>query len=205
VVQAAARIFHEVASLSELQAGGTPAAGRRRRILVLGGARSGKSATAERIVASAPAVTYVATGPAPTPDDPEWTERVDLHRRRRPAHWTTVETRDVVGQLDSDSAEPVVIDCLATWLTSVLDQSGAWEQKPDAAETVAVAVDALVEHWRTTGRTAVAISNEVGSGVVPPTYAGRLFRDQLGLLNARLAAESDEVWLVTAGIAQRLR
>ena len=63
----------------------------------------------------------------------------------------------------------------------------------------------LVDHWRTTDRTVVAISNEVGSGVVPPTYAGRLFRDQLGILNARLAAESDEVWLVTAGLAQRLR
>ncbi|WP_020575461.1 nicotinate-nucleotide--dimethylbenzimidazole phosphoribosyltransferase [Actinopolymorpha alba] len=210
VIGAAARVLREVAALADVQ---TPSAApsrprsRPRRVLVLGGARSGKSTTAERLVKdplSAP-VTYLATGPQPTPDDPEWEERVRLHRARRPAHWTTVETRDLVAHLDADGPEPLLIDCLSTWLTSVMDAHGLWDQKPDAEEAVAAEVDALVASWRTTTRSVVAVSNEVGSGVVPATWSGRVFRDQLGVLNSRLASDSDEVWLTTAGIAQRLR
>ncbi|MEQ4205494.1 nicotinate-nucleotide--dimethylbenzimidazole phosphoribosyltransferase [Actinopolymorpha sp. B9G3] len=227
VVQASARVLHEVATLADLQGGADSVApGIRRRILVLGGARSGKSATAERMVESAAAVTYVATGPAPSADDPEWRERVQLHRDRRPAHWTTVETRDLVGLLATRTNEPLVVDCLGTWLAATMDDHDMWRDDSadsdpdtaaaaadgaadmaadDAAAKVTAEVDALVEAWRSTSRTAVAISNEVGSGIVPATRSGRLFRDQLGLLNSRIAAESDEVWLVTAGIPQRLR
>ena len=216
VVQAAARVLHEVATLEELQGGAARTARSGRRILVLGGARSGKSATAERMVGTAPAVTYVATGPVPSPEDPEWERRVQLHRDRRPPGWTTRETRDLPSVLADRSTDPVVVDCLGTWLTGVMDDHAAWEDDAtpaagvgpsgvSAMDKVAADIDALVESWRQTGRTAVAISNEVGSGVVPATRSGRLFRDQLGILNARLAAECDEVWLVTAGIPQRLR
>jgi nicotinate-nucleotide--dimethylbenzimidazole phosphoribosyltransferase len=223
VVQSSARVLHEVATLADLQGGAdSTAPGVRRRILVLGGARSGKSATAERMVASAPAVTYVATGPTPSADDPEWRDRVQLHRDRRPVHWTTVETRDLVGMLADRTNEALVVDCLGTWLAAAMDDHGMWREDPadadpgmsggppgaaadKAADKVTAEVDALVEAWRRTSRTVVAISNEVGSGIVPATRSGRLFRDQLGLLNSRIAAESDEVWLVTAGIPQRLR
>jgi nicotinate-nucleotide--dimethylbenzimidazole phosphoribosyltransferase len=205
VVQSAARVLHEVATLEELQ-GGTPGehvAGRR-RVLVLGGARSGKSATAERMLDGQPSVSYVATGPAPSQDDPEWRERVDRHRRRRPGHWQTIETHDLAPLL-AGAGEPLLIDCLGTWLTAVMDDTGLWEGKPDAASAVEAEVDTLVACFRSTTRTVVVISNEVGSGVVPATTSGRAFRDQLGLLNARIAAESDEVWLVTAGLPRRLR
>ena len=159
---------------------------------MLGGARSGKSATAERMLAGHPSVTYVATGPAPTPDDHEWQERVAIHRRRRPVHWQTAETRDLPPLLAGDG-EPLLIDCLGTWLTAVMDDTGLWADQPDAAKAVEAEVDNLVAGWRSTTRTVVAISNEVGSGVVPATRSGRMFRDQLGLVNARIAAECDEV------------
>jgi nicotinate-nucleotide--dimethylbenzimidazole phosphoribosyltransferase len=205
VVQSAARVLHEVATLDELR-GGAPAERTdvRRRVLVLGGARSGKSATAESMLAGEPAVTYVATGPAPSRDDPEWQERVARHRSRRPDHWQTAETHDLTPLLAS-AGEPLLIDCLGTWLTAVMDDTGLWEDKPEAAAAVEAEVDKLVAGFRSTTRTVVVISNEVGSGVVPATRSGRTFRDQLGLLNARIAAESDEVWLVTAGLPQRLR
>ncbi|MGH3486382.1 MAG: bifunctional adenosylcobinamide kinase/adenosylcobinamide-phosphate guanylyltransferase, partial [Actinopolymorphaceae bacterium] len=208
VVQASARVLHEVATLDDLQDGTIRSSGTSRRVLVLGGARSGKSLTAERMVDTAPAVTYVATGPTPSPDDPEWQRRVQVHRDRRPAHWTTVETRDLAEVLAVPGSEPVVVDCLGTWLAAAMDDHGLWRddsEANDAAGKVAADVDALVEAWEGTSRTVVAISNEVGSGVVPATRSGRLFRDQLGLLNARIAAGADEVWLVTAGIPQRLR
>jgi nicotinate-nucleotide--dimethylbenzimidazole phosphoribosyltransferase len=235
LVQAAARVVHEVATITDVLATTRQPAqhapqdvppadtlsapsratvrsrarrgelARRRRILVLGGARSGKSGVAERLVEGAPSVTYLATGPTPTPDDPEWQERVRRHRARRPRHWTTVETRDLAPFLTEHAAEPLVIDCLGAWLTAVMERCGAWDDKPDAAEAIAAELDAFVDAWRDTNRTVVAVSNEVGSGVVPPTRSGRLFRDQLGELNARIATESDEVWLVTAGIPRRLR
>jgi adenosylcobinamide kinase/adenosylcobinamide-phosphate guanylyltransferase len=81
-----------------------------------------------------------------------------------------------------------------------------WEEEEDGApERLADAVDALVEAWATTRVPVVAVSDEVGLGVVPGTRAGRLFRDTLGTVNQRLAATADEVWFVVAGIPQRLR
>lgn len=161
------------------------------RVLVLGGARSGKSAYAERRLAAAPAVTYVATAFA-RPNDPEWVARVDAHRVRRPEHWRTVETSDVAAVLRSDPG-PLLIDCISLWLGGVIDE-------PDCAARV----DDLVDAWSTRSTPVVAVSSEVGSGVVPPTEIGRRYRDALGRLNARLAAEADEVWLVTAGLPRRL-
>ncbi len=156
-----------------------------RRVLVLGGARSGKSVEAERRLLAEPSVVYVATS---RPDeDPEWAARVALHRKRRPAHWTTVETTDLVPLLLSEGP-PLLVDCLTLWLAS-----------GDAD------VPGLLDAWRRTPRRVVAVSNEVGSGVVPATESGRAFRDDLGRLNAAVAAESDEVWLMVAGLPQRLR
>lgn len=207
IVQAASRILHEVATIDEL----APNPSRRaHRVLVLGGARSGKSQVAERMVEGAGSVTYAATGPQSSDDDPEWKHRVALHRERRPDHWRTVETRDLVTLLATDDPEPLVIDCLSTWLAATMDDCGVFSSEGHgpadvAAKALAEQTDALLDAWRNTRRFVVAISNEVGSGVVPATYAGRIFRDHLGWLNSQVAAESDEVWLVTAGIPQRLR
>jgi adenosylcobinamide kinase/adenosylcobinamide-phosphate guanylyltransferase len=174
----------------ERPAGGGPA--RPRRVLITGGSRSGKSAEAERRLAAEPAVVYVATaGPSPTGDD-EWTARIAAHRLRRPAEWQTVETTELAPLLRADGP-PLLVDCVSLWLTAHLDD-------PALAEHAAELVDA----WRDTPRRVVAVTNEVGSGVVPATALGRRFRDELGRLNAALAAEADEVWHMVAGIPTRL-
>ncbi|MBB3083893.1 bifunctional adenosylcobinamide kinase/adenosylcobinamide-phosphate guanylyltransferase [Geodermatophilus sabuli] len=178
--------------------------GRPRRVLVLGGARSGKSTFAEGRLHRVRDVEYVACGPVPDAADPEWADRVARHRARRPPAWRTVETLDLAGVL-SRPGTPVLVDCLTTWLAGTMDACGLWSGAPDADARLAAAVDALVGAWATTPRRVTAVSNEVGSGVVPATGAGRRFRDELGALNARVAATADRVWLLTAGIPQRLR
>jgi adenosylcobinamide kinase/adenosylcobinamide-phosphate guanylyltransferase len=183
---------------------GGPGGGR--RVLVLGGARSGKSAAAESMLAGAAAVDYVATGQLAGSGDAEWDERLRQHQARRPAGWRTLETCAVAEVLGAqDPATPVLVDCLATWLAQVMDDCGVWPGEPCAAAKLAERADALVTAWKQTCRHVVAVSNEVGCGVVPPTESGRRFRDELGWLNSRIARASDEVWFCTAGIPRRLR
>ncbi len=175
------------------------------RTLVVGGARSGKSAEAERLLAAEAEVTYVATA-YPADHDDEWSERVRRHRATRPPHWSTLESLDLVGLLGADG-EPLLVDCLTLWLTRVMDRHDAWDDDAWAAtgeKAVQDEVDALTEAWRTTGRRVVAVTNEVGQGVVPDTAAGRRFRDQMGRLNARVAAVTEEVLWCTAGRVTRL-
>jgi adenosylcobinamide kinase / adenosylcobinamide-phosphate guanylyltransferase len=178
-----------------------------RRVLVLGGARSGKSRHAELRLAAEPRVTYLAAGPYPPgtrPEaDPEWAGRVAAHRSRRPPWWQTVESLDAARTLRGSSGA-VLFDGAGTWLAAVMQESGAWAADGDqddqwAARRVAAKADELVEAWRQTRARVVAVSDEVGSSVHPPTRAGRLFRDQLGWLNQRLAAESEETVLMVAG------
>lgn len=165
---------------------------------MLGGVRSGKSRYAERLAEEHASVVYIAAGMPPSDDDPEWSARVAAHRARRPAHWTTVETGDVASALREADA-PVLIDCLGTWLTRVLDESGAWEQRDGWQQRVDERLGAFTEAWRQTEVPAVAVSNEVGSGIVPSTASGRIFRDVLGALNTAVATHSDHVRLVVAG------
>ncbi len=171
------------------------------RRLVTGGARSGKSCWAEQQLTDCVRVDYVAT--SHWPDDPDWAERVRLHQQRRPASWNTIETIDLVSVLASDDGAPVLIDCLGVWLTRVMDEAGVWEQAPGADERLAEQVSALSQAWEATERDVIAVTNEVGMGVVPETPAGRRYRDELGRLNAALAAHADEVWLAVAGIVRR--
>ncbi|MEW9548837.1 bifunctional adenosylcobinamide kinase/adenosylcobinamide-phosphate guanylyltransferase [Nonomuraea sp. NPDC050783] len=186
----------------EVPARGTPltgagvlgAGGQVRRALLLGGSRSGKSGEAESRLAAEPYVTYVATGPSGAGDG-EWAARVRAHRERRPAHWDTVETTDLAGVIGKATA-PLLIDGLGTWLAAVFDEHGAWEG--DRAPVLR-RCDELVAAWRQAPRPVVAVSDEVGMGVVPATASGRAFRDALGLLNERVAAESEYVALVVAG------
>ncbi len=189
------------------------------RVLVLGGARSGKSATAERFLAAHGEVEYVATGAPPDASDSEWAARVAEHRRRRPPHWRTTQTLDLEQVLKSGDPAPVLIDCLSLWLARVMDECGAWSGGEgcqgeedgdgtaggDSREEVTARVDRLLRSWRATSRHVVAVSNEVGCGVVPATASGRRYRDALGRLNALVAADSDEVWFCTAGLPRRLR
>jgi len=175
-----------------------------RRVLVLGGARSGKSERAELRLAGEPEVTYVATGNRGT-DDPDWAARVAAHRARRPAWWRTAETTDLAGLLGA-ARGALLIDGIGSWLAAVLDECGAWDNRDawdnvsnSAAGKLAGRIAELVGAWRQTGAYVVAVSDETGLGVVPATPAGRLFRDELGRLNQVLAAESEEAELVVAG------
>lgn len=178
-----------------------PATGRRTRpsparTLVLGGARSGKSRHAESLLAAEDSVTYVATSDL-RPDDREWQQRVDHHRAQRPQRWTTRETTDLAGVLlEAKGTDILLIDCLTVWLARVIDDTDGWHGDIDAA---AKRVDELVHAWRHTRARVVAVSNEVGWGVVPATASGRMFRDLHGRMNAAVAAASDRVTLVVAG------
>ncbi|MEW2416116.1 bifunctional adenosylcobinamide kinase/adenosylcobinamide-phosphate guanylyltransferase [Streptomyces sp. NPDC046866] len=177
-----------------------------RRTLVLGGARSGKSVEAERRLESFPEVVYVATSGS-REGDPEWAARVGLHRERRPASWRTVETCELVPLL-AEGGEPLLIDCLALWLTDAMDRAGAWDDAVWAGrghKELRERTAELVAALRATRRTVVAVSNEVGSGIVPATASGRRFRDELGRLNAAVAAECEHVLLVVAGQALVLK
>ncbi|WP_141925155.1 bifunctional adenosylcobinamide kinase/adenosylcobinamide-phosphate guanylyltransferase [Haloactinospora alba] len=169
------------------------------RALVTGGARSGKSAEAERRLLAEPEVTYIATGPTADGDD-AWRERVEAHRARRPWWWRTEETLDVAAVLRRASGA-VLLDCVGTWLAGVLDACGMWDEQPPvgAEEELRARIDELVEAWRRCGAYAIAVTNEVGSGVVPPTASGGMFRDYLGRVNQRLAAESEDVVLTAVG------
>jgi adenosylcobinamide kinase/adenosylcobinamide-phosphate guanylyltransferase len=171
------------------------------RVLVLGGSRSGKSAHAESLLAGRPDVVYLATS-APAPDDDEWAARVAAHRARRPASWTTVET---TAPSDLLRGGAVLVDSVTTWVAALMDETGVWADEPGAGKRLAARCDALVNAWAMTPAHVVAVSDEVGLGVVPESRSGRLFRDTLGEVNQRLAGTADEVWFVVAGLPQRLR
>ncbi|WP_255950949.1 bifunctional adenosylcobinamide kinase/adenosylcobinamide-phosphate guanylyltransferase [Streptomyces odontomachi] len=177
-----------------------------RRTLILGGARSGKSVEAERRLESFPDVLYVATGGTRS-GDPEWAARVHAHRERRPGSWRTEETCDLVPLLAREG--PVLlVDCLSLWLSTMMDEVGAWdddEWSGGGERELRRRVTALTDAVRHTPRTLVAVSNEVGSGIVPATASGRRYRDELGRLNAAFAAECEHVLLVVAGQALVLR
>ncbi|MFI2376452.1 bifunctional adenosylcobinamide kinase/adenosylcobinamide-phosphate guanylyltransferase [Streptomyces sp. NPDC018964] len=177
-----------------------------RRTLVLGGARSGKSVEAERRLESFPEVLYVATG-GTRGGDAEWAARVSAHRERRPGSWRTAETCDLVPLL-KDDGPPLLVDCLSLWLTDAMDAVGAWDDAEwaDGGErALRDRTEELTEAVRGTRRTVVAVSNEVGSGIVPATASGRRYRDELGRLNAAFARECEQVLLVVAGQAVVLR
>jgi adenosylcobinamide kinase/adenosylcobinamide-phosphate guanylyltransferase len=169
--------------------------------LITGGARSGKSALAERLAARAGnRITYVATC---EPLDDEMRERVRAHRERRPRHWVTVEEPLAVDQavlLHGRTSDAVIVDCLGLWVTNIL-----LRQRPDAEyrgrcdEVLQHVVNLVDAAARVTGDVLV-VSNEVGSGLVPDNLLGRIFRDSLGWANQTVAVAAQRVYLTVAGI-----
>ena len=166
------------------------------RTLVLGGTRSGKSARAESLLAGRSHVRYLATGAVPTGDDPAWSGRVQAHRDRRGARYSTVETLDLAERLRDDPETPTLVDDLGNWVTGLLDAAGAWDDDAaDLADEIAE-LRAAVAAFR--GQL-VIVSPEVGLSVVPATAAGRRFQDLLGAVNAAVAGVCEDVELVVAG------
>lgn len=173
------------------------------KVLVTGGVRSGKSRHAEALLGEEPA-TYVAPGPTAAEDpDPDWADRLAAHRARRPAAWTTLESRDLASALAVPG--PVIVDCLGTWLSAVVDTARLWEAPGDEVHAhVGALLDDAVTALDGAVGPVVLVTNEVGLGVVPSHRSGRLFRDLLGTVNQRLAGRCDEVHLVVAGRVLRL-
>ena len=172
------------------------------KTLVTGGVRSGKSRFAEDLLSAHDHVSYLAPGTAPDPTaDPEWAERIAAHRARRPAGWSTVETSRLADALVA-AEPPLLVDSLGTWLTAVVDELGTWEV-PLAQWLPAFdqRLDELVGAWTAVAGVAVAVTNEVGLGLVSEHRSGRVFADLLGRTNQAVAAASDHVVLVVAGRA----
>ncbi len=174
-----------------------------RHVLITGGVRSGKSRYAELLLADEPAVTYIA--PGPTGDgDPEWAARVAAHQLRRPKDWITVETFDLATALRG-APGPIMIDCLGTWLTATIDARETWDVPlTDWQDAFFRDLDEVVEAWRAHPGPVVAVTNEVGWGLVSEHRSGRIFTELLGRTNQVIAAACDEVILVVAGRALRL-
>jgi len=177
--------------------GGSGVGAARTTTLVTGPVRSGKSRHAEDLLRDHSDVTYVATGRRPDPSDPEWSRRVRAHRGRRRESWRTVETADVP-RVIAGARGPVLVDCLGTWLTAVVDDVG-WDDLDAASAAVARQSARLVGSLCTATVPVVVVTNEVGWSLVPTTESGRLFQDELGRLNALVAGVAARVHLVVAG------
>jgi len=172
-------------------------------ILVVGGARSGKSGAAERMVKECGAKRfYIATMPV---FDGETADRVELHRQNRAAdHWVTIEEQlDLTGALRraADSgAEGILVDCLTLWINNLLYRDETLTEREMAEIT-----RQLVEVLRQLPSCTVLVINEVGLGLVPESPLARRFRDLSGRCAQIVAAAADEVYFMVAGIKQRIK
>lgn len=163
--------------------------------LVLGGARSGKSAHAERLLLAFPSPWhYIATAQAL---DTEMAERIALHRARRDDRWTTIDApldlAGVLGQVPEGA--PVLVDCLTLWLTNHLLAEHDLEAE---TQKLQAAFESPRGPW-------FVVANEVGLGIVPDNALARRFRDAAGRLNQRVAAVSDRVIMMVAGLPMQVK
>lgn len=165
-------------------------------ILVLGGARSGKSGFAQKRAETFPnALTYVATAQA---FDAEMTDRIARHRADRGPRWRTVECPLNLAQAireTQNSDAVLLVDCLTLWISNLMM----------AEKDIALASAELITALEAAVGTVVLVSNEVGQGIVPDNALARRFRDEAGWLHQAVAKVADEVWFVTAGLPQQLK
>ncbi len=178
-------------------------------VLILGGARSGKSTFAERLASSSGrSVAFIATA---TASDEDMRQRIARHRASRPQDWHTLEEPlDLIATVKhaSNLADVMLLDCITLWLANWLGQRGDINLEHDASlsdtytngvlkdiEDLLAAIDALASN-----KTLIVVSNEVGLGIVPAYPLGRVYRDMLGRVNQRLAGAADRVYLMVAGL-----
>lgn len=187
-------------------------------IFVLGGARSGKSAFAERLAALRQAqeggrVLYVATAEAL---DADMERRIANHRRQRPLEWDTLEEPLNLASALPDALQgydTCLLDCLTLWVSNMLlsiegrphpnphpeGEGGAVEQE------ILASAQRLMEVYEKSPATWIVVSNEVGLGVVPPSRLGAVYRDALGRVNQAVAARADKVYFMAAGLALEMK
>jgi adenosylcobinamide kinase/adenosylcobinamide-phosphate guanylyltransferase len=165
-------------------------------ILVTGGARSGKSRFAlERATPLGPPRVFIATAEA---GDEEMASRIARHRLGRPKGWRTVEEpRRLAAALRRCAGGVVLIDCLTLWLANRMGDEPGFDPAPPVEE--------LLRALRARRAAVVAVTNEVGSGIVPQTPLGRAFRDATGFMNQRAAEAADAAYLLVAGQALRIK
>jgi adenosylcobinamide kinase/adenosylcobinamide-phosphate guanylyltransferase len=178
-----------------------------RLILVLGGVRSGKSDYAEELAQSLgqAQVLFVATAEA---GDAEMARRIAAHQQSRPASWRTLEAPRHIGeaiQSHLGEAAVVLVDCMTLLVSNVMLALGDDPDATQAEQAVQDEIQALLRTCQRSPMTCIAVSNEVGLGVVPEHRLGRLYRDLLGKANQALAAQADEVYLMVAGLAVELK
>jgi adenosylcobinamide kinase / adenosylcobinamide-phosphate guanylyltransferase len=176
-------------------------------ILVLGGARSGKSTYAQQAALdmAGPSVLYVATAEAL---DDEMRARIAVHQSERPTGWRTLEAPRLTGQAiagAAGSAGLVVVDCLTLLVSNTVLSLGDDASTQEAEQAALAQAEALLDAYRAGHATWIVVSNEVGLGVVPPYALGRSYRDALGRANQRLAAAADRVLFMVAGLPMRLK
>ena len=171
-------------------------------VLVLGGARSGKTSCAESLARQGERTLFVATAEAL---DDDMRRRIMKHREHRPASWATLEEPlDPAAAIPSalDGHDTLLLDCLTVWVSNLLlalgDEAGA------EAEILARA-GALLDLYEQTDTRWILVSNEVGLGVIPATELGRRYRDLLGRVNQLVASRADKVYLMVAGLALELK
>ncbi|GAC1357764.1 MAG: bifunctional adenosylcobinamide kinase/adenosylcobinamide-phosphate guanylyltransferase [Ktedonobacteraceae bacterium] len=180
-----------------------------RLVLVLGGARSGKSTFAERLATSSNRrVAFIATAVA---GDEDMRDRIARHRAARPALWQTIEEPLQLVQAvqrGAEHADVLLLDCMTTWLSNWLFAQEGAGQLDNASisalhyDSALRAVDALLQAIAalSAGKVVIIVTNEVGLGIVPAYALGRVYRDVLGLVNQRIAAAATRVYLMVAGL-----
>ena len=187
-----------------------------RLILILGGARSGKSAFAERLATnSGRSVVFIATA---TAGDEEMRQRIIRHRAARPATWHTIEEPlDLASAVlrASEVADVLLLDCITLWLNNLFAQRGGdHESEEGPYEASRLFDEAAIEETEALlraaqslepGKALLIVTNEVGLGIVPAYPLGRLYRDTLGIVNQRLARAADRVYLMIAGMGIDLK
>jgi len=176
-----------------------------RKILLIGGARSGKSHYAQELAGTLPPpVLFVATA---QPGDEEMRRRIEEHRKARPPAWHTIEVMRHVGRSiveNAGQARTVIIDCITLLVSNALGAHTGPDEEPGDAQRLEQAVDAEINELagclRQVDANFIIITNEVGLGIVPDNKMARLYRDLLGRANQVIARQVDEVYLMVAGI-----
>jgi adenosylcobinamide kinase/adenosylcobinamide-phosphate guanylyltransferase len=179
---------------------------RKQLILILGGVRSGKSAFAQALARRAGRqVTFIATARA---DDEEMRRRIEEHRKARPPHWHTIEAPLGVTQAlheDSNQTEVILLDCLTLLVSNLLLDAGEGACGEEVEARVMAEVEDLLQAFHGRSASLIVVSNEVGTGVVPPYPLGRAYRDLLGKANQELARAANQVYWMLAGLPVEIK